>query len=126
MSHHIRGTRSDLIAFLVLSIWPSHFGLPLLLAIVLLSKKIQRHPTFINMCVTWIITGFSSSILYEFSFFLFIPPLLIFHAICLQTLCRKRNRSRTSKNALPCTGFSHARCTSNGYNGQFLSCNPGM
>jgi|ERR1700722_17231730 len=71
MSHHIRGTRSDLIAFLVLSIWPSHIGLPLLLAIVLLSKKIQRHPTFINMCVTWIITGFSCSILYVFFFLSF-------------------------------------------------------
>src|ERR1700722_3481499 len=71
MNHHIRGTRSDLIAFLVLSIWPSHIGLPLLLAIVLLSKKIQRHPTFINMCVTWIITGLSCSILYVFFFLSF-------------------------------------------------------
>src|ERR1700722_4686114 len=60
----IHGTHSDLVAFLFLSIWPSHFGLPLLLIIILSSKTIQRHPTFISMCVTWIITGLSSSILY--------------------------------------------------------------
>jgi hypothetical protein len=59
----IRGTRSELIAWLVLSIWPSHFGLPLLLAIIIFSKRIQRHPTFISMCLNWIISGFASSIL---------------------------------------------------------------
>jgi hypothetical protein len=59
----ILGNRSELIAWLVLSIWPSHFGLPLLLAIIIFSKRIQRHPTFISMCVGWIISGFASSIL---------------------------------------------------------------
>jgi hypothetical protein len=59
----IHGTHSDLVAFLILSIWPSHFGLPLLLIIILSSKTIQRHPTFISMCVTWIISGLSSSLL---------------------------------------------------------------
>jgi hypothetical protein len=59
----IRGTRSDLIAWLVMSIWPSHLGLPLLLAIIIFSKRVQRHPTFISMCITWIVSGFCSSIL---------------------------------------------------------------
>ncbi|KAJ7237222.1 hypothetical protein B0H12DRAFT_1139520 [Mycena haematopus] len=43
--------------------WPSHFGLPVLLAIILLSKKVHRHPTFINLCVGFIIIGVSSSLL---------------------------------------------------------------
>ncbi|KXN86291.1 hypothetical protein AN958_10153, partial [Leucoagaricus sp. SymC.cos] len=53
----IRGTHGELIAFLALNIWPSHFGLPLLLAVVLSSKKIHRHITFINLCVAFIIIG---------------------------------------------------------------------
>jgi len=64
MSDNIRGTHSDLVAFLFLSIWPSHLGLPLLLLVILLSKTTHRHPTFINMCITWIISGFASCILY--------------------------------------------------------------
>jgi hypothetical protein len=63
MSDNIRGTHSDLVAFLFLSVWPSHLGLPLLLLVILLSKTTHRHPTFINMCITWIISGFASCIL---------------------------------------------------------------
>jgi len=59
----VRGTHEQLIAFLVLHVWTSHFGLPLLLAIIIFSKKIQRHPTFINLCVAFIVVGFSCSIL---------------------------------------------------------------
>jgi len=59
----VRGTHGQLVAFLVLNIWPSHLGLPLLLAVVLLSRKIQRHITFINLCVAFIIIGISSSLL---------------------------------------------------------------
>jgi len=59
----VRGTHSQLIAFLVLNIWPSHFGIPVLLAIVFFSKKIQRHATFINLSFTFIIAGISSSLL---------------------------------------------------------------
>jgi len=62
-SNIVRGTQSQLVAFLVLNVWPSHFGLPVLLAIILLSKKIQRHSTFINLCISFIITGISSSLL---------------------------------------------------------------
>ncbi|KAF5363741.1 hypothetical protein D9756_000608 [Leucocoprinus leucothites] len=59
----VRGTHEQLVAFLVLNVWPSHFGLPLLLAIVLFSKRIHRHITFINLCVAFIIIGVSSSLL---------------------------------------------------------------
>ncbi|KAJ3569348.1 hypothetical protein NP233_g5108 [Leucocoprinus birnbaumii] len=59
----VRGTHEQLIAFLVLNVWPSHFGLPLLLAVVIFSKSIRRHVTFINLCVAFIIIGISSSLL---------------------------------------------------------------
>jgi hypothetical protein len=59
----VSGTYEQLIAFLVLHIWASHFGLPLLLAIIIFSKKIQRHPTFINLCLALIVMGVSSSLL---------------------------------------------------------------
>ncbi|KAJ6567209.1 hypothetical protein DFH09DRAFT_454525 [Mycena vulgaris] len=59
----VHATESQLILFLVLNMWPSHFGLPILLAIILLSKKVHRHPTFVNLCVGFIIIGVSSSLL---------------------------------------------------------------
>jgi len=60
----VHGTESELILFLVLNMWPSHFGLPILLAIILFSKRVHRHPTFINLCVGFIIIGVSSSFLF--------------------------------------------------------------
>jgi len=59
----VRGTHGQLVAFLVFNIWPSHFGIPLLLSIVLFSKNVKRHPTFINLCVAFIIIGISSTLL---------------------------------------------------------------
>jgi len=59
----VRGTHSQLILFLFLNMWTSHLGLPLLLAIILLSKKIQRHATFVNLLVAFIVIGISSSLL---------------------------------------------------------------
>jgi len=59
----VRGTHEQLVAFLVLHVWTSHFGLPLLLAIIIFSRKIQRHPTFINLCVAFIVVGVSCSLL---------------------------------------------------------------
>jgi len=59
----VRGTPEQLVAFLFLNIWTSHLGLPLLLAIIILSRTISRHPTFINLCVAFIVVGFSSSLL---------------------------------------------------------------
>jgi len=59
----VHGTEAELVLFLVLNMWPSHFGLPILLAIILLSKKVHRHPTFVNLCIGFIIIGVSSSVL---------------------------------------------------------------
>ncbi|KAF8913731.1 hypothetical protein CPB84DRAFT_1832627 [Gymnopilus junonius] len=59
----VRGTHGQLIFFLVLNMWPSHLGLPILLSIVFFSKRVNRHPTFVNLCVAFIIVGFSSSLL---------------------------------------------------------------
>ncbi|PPR02457.1 hypothetical protein CVT24_002006 [Panaeolus cyanescens] len=53
----VRGTNNQLIAFLVLNMWPSHFGLPVLLAIVLFSKRVKRHAIFVNLLLAFIIAG---------------------------------------------------------------------
>lgn len=52
----VHGTQGQLVLFLVLNMWPSHFGLPVLLAIVL-SRRVKRHATFANLCVAFIIIG---------------------------------------------------------------------
>lgn len=52
----VHGTHAQLIAFLVLNIWPSHLAIPLLL-VVIYFKKIERHATFINLGITFIIAG---------------------------------------------------------------------
>ncbi|CAA7260287.1 unnamed protein product [Cyclocybe aegerita] len=59
----VKGNHGELVAFLVLNMWPSHLGLPVLLAIVLFSKRVKRHPTFINLIIALMIVGFSSSLL---------------------------------------------------------------
>ncbi|KII95907.1 hypothetical protein PLICRDRAFT_34854 [Plicaturopsis crispa FD-325 SS-3] len=59
----IHGTHPELIAYLVLNAWPAHFGLPLLVAIMVFSKKVRRHPTLTNMCITWLVVGLASCIL---------------------------------------------------------------
>jgi hypothetical protein len=51
-------------AFFVLWMGPSHVGLPLLVATVLFARpRVERHPAFINMCVTEIIAGVFMSLL---------------------------------------------------------------
>ncbi len=52
----VRGTKGELFLFLVLNMWPSHFGLPIMLALVL-SKRVKRHATFANLCAAFIIIG---------------------------------------------------------------------
>jgi len=52
----VHGTHSQLVGFLVLNMWPSHFGIPLLVAIVLFGK-VQRYATFLNLCFTFMIVG---------------------------------------------------------------------
>ncbi|TDL29806.1 hypothetical protein BD410DRAFT_780299 [Rickenella mellea] len=59
----VKANHATLVAWLTLNVWPSHIGLPVLVSVILLSRTIRRHATFINMCITWIIVGLSSSLL---------------------------------------------------------------
>jgi len=54
---------SVLVFFFVLQIVGAHVFLPILLAIFLFSKRLKRHPTLINLCITWILSGIFSCIL---------------------------------------------------------------
>lgn len=49
--------------YLALQIIPSHFGLPILVATFLCSKTAKRHPTLINVCISWIFSGIFASLL---------------------------------------------------------------
>lgn len=53
----IRGTYPQLIAFLVLNIWPAYLGMPVLLAILCFSKGVKRHPTLANLLAAFIVIG---------------------------------------------------------------------
>ena len=53
----VHGDYPQLITFLVFNVFSSHAGLPILLAIILLAKGVQRHPTFANLCAAFIIVG---------------------------------------------------------------------
>ncbi|KAE9404448.1 hypothetical protein BT96DRAFT_1072046 [Gymnopus androsaceus JB14] len=64
----VHATHSELVFWLVLNVWPSHFGLPILLATVLFSQKVQRHATFINLVIVFLVVGISSSLLYAISY----------------------------------------------------------
>ena len=57
------GSRVDLSVWLFFQIAAGHVGLPILVATFLLAKSVTRHPTLINMCITWIISGISSALL---------------------------------------------------------------
>lgn len=58
MPHNIvNGTPSELTAFIVLNFIPAHVGLPVLVAVILFSKQVQRHPTFLNLLLAFILTG---------------------------------------------------------------------
>lgn len=61
--HLIHGTHSELVMFYILNVFPSHLGLPVLLGVVLFSKRVSRHITFVNFGLTFIIVGISSSLL---------------------------------------------------------------
>jgi hypothetical protein len=64
MLHNIvNGTPGELTAYIILNFIPAHFGLPVLVALILFSKQVQRHPTFLNLLLAFIVTGTSSCIL---------------------------------------------------------------
>ncbi|KAF7331774.1 hypothetical protein MKEN_00057300 [Mycena kentingensis (nom. inval.)] len=59
----VHGTNGQLVLFLFLNIWPSHIGLPVLLATILFNKRVNRHPTFISLCAGFILIGVASCLL---------------------------------------------------------------
>ncbi|TFK73031.1 hypothetical protein BDN72DRAFT_257280 [Pluteus cervinus] len=58
----VHGTHAQLIFFLAVNVFTSHLGLPLLL-LVIARRKIQRHGTFVNIIVAFMVMGFASSLL---------------------------------------------------------------
>ncbi|TFK56127.1 hypothetical protein OE88DRAFT_712810 [Heliocybe sulcata] len=60
----VHGNHTLTIVWLVLNIWPSHLGLPVLVATIYLSRRVYRNPTFLSMCITWWIDGLASSLLF--------------------------------------------------------------
>lgn len=56
-------SKVDLTVWLFFQIAAGNVGLPLLVATFLFAKSVNRHPTLVNMCITWIISGISSSLL---------------------------------------------------------------
>jgi len=55
-----------LLFYFALEIVGSHVLLPILVAIFMFSRKATRHPTLINLCVTWILSGiFTCTLLYS-------------------------------------------------------------
>ncbi|KAI5121352.1 hypothetical protein M0805_000660 [Coniferiporia weirii] len=57
------GARQSLALWFFFQITANNIGLPILVATFLLAKTVRRNPTLINMCITWIIAGISSSLL---------------------------------------------------------------
>jgi len=50
--------------WLFFQIAAGHFCLPILVGIFSFSTKAKRHPTLINLCLTWIISGIASCLLF--------------------------------------------------------------
>lgn len=49
--------------YLALQIIGGQIGLPIIITTILFSKRISRHPTLINFCITWVIYSISYCIL---------------------------------------------------------------
>ncbi|KAF9535001.1 hypothetical protein CPB83DRAFT_843316 [Crepidotus variabilis] len=59
----IQGTHGQLVAFFFFHGWTTFFGLPILLGIMVFSKRVQRHATFINLSVAFLVIGLASNLL---------------------------------------------------------------
>lgn len=54
--------RRNQVVFLSLQIVGGHIGLPVILIYVLCSRRVRRDPTFLNFCVTWILSSIAFSL----------------------------------------------------------------
>jgi hypothetical protein len=59
----VYGTPNQMTAWIVLNIVPGHSIIPAILATILLSGKVRRHPAFISFLCVWVVAAISSSIL---------------------------------------------------------------
>ena len=57
------GSKVDISVWLFFQITANNVCLPILVATFLFAKNVRRHPTLINMCVTWIVAGVSACLL---------------------------------------------------------------
>ncbi|KAF8532456.1 hypothetical protein JB92DRAFT_3138419 [Gautieria morchelliformis] len=55
--------RTNQMAFLSLQIAGGHIGLAVVLGFAIFSRKVRRDPTFLNFCITWILSSVMFSIL---------------------------------------------------------------
>lgn len=55
---------TDLAAWLFFQIAADHIALPILVATMLFAKSVCRPLPLVNLCVTWIISGVCSTLLY--------------------------------------------------------------
>lgn len=55
---------TDLAAFLFFQIAAGHIALPILSATLLIAKTVKRTPALLVLCVTWIVSGVCSTLLY--------------------------------------------------------------
>ncbi|CAL1712584.1 unnamed protein product [Somion occarium] len=64
MSQPTAGTPAELSAWLFFQLAAGHVGLPILVATLIFSKTARQHPTLVNVCLTYIISGVSSALLF--------------------------------------------------------------
>ncbi|KAI0076347.1 hypothetical protein K474DRAFT_1277460 [Panus rudis PR-1116 ss-1] len=60
----VPGTSSELSAWLFFNIAAGHVALPILAATLLIARPARRHPVVFNLCLTWIISGICSTLLF--------------------------------------------------------------
>jgi len=64
VAHNIvHANQTQLVVFIFMNMWTALLGLPLLLGIIVFSRRITRHGTLINLCATFILTGTVSCLL---------------------------------------------------------------
>lgn len=59
----VHANHAQLVVFIFMNMWTALLGLPLLLGIIVFSRRITRHGTLINLCATFILTGIVSCLL---------------------------------------------------------------
>jgi hypothetical protein len=81
--------------------------LPILVATFLFSRKAKRHPTLVNLCLTWIFSGI-------FSLLLCVPHRLSLYILTIAQILRRPDKGPgTTKSALHCADVALGRYHAN-------------